>query len=342
MGAIEKEVNKNLRILELRPGANLTEVKAAFRRLAKQWHPDMFLGDDGMRRQAEERFKCINRAYAFLCRFYDGRVTEASAALGSLDPVCCQVVEKNHFLINLEPDHALPVIYEVFVSAGLQSISWSTYERVITGIHPPEYAENRPATQITAQLTAREGSTRLKVAHASVRRSDAVLGGLARDLELLPFFKRVLDHPQFEDQVRPALLQTFFRYFQLHDVTVSELKKRTINRRRDESALDVSGLTKNQLLNLLYLAFQAAGVENISWNGYDGFLFGATGWSIRSCGQQVKGHLEGEDREFRVRIASQPLGYDPMGRGPKDDLGRGQEDERRIMEHLLKRLGVEV
>jgi curved DNA-binding protein CbpA len=49
-------------VLGLRPGARGDEIKAAFRNLAKQSHPDLHDGD----KAAEQRFKEINEAYAIL------------------------------------------------------------------------------------------------------------------------------------------------------------------------------------------------------------------------------------------------------------------------------------
>jgi DnaJ-like protein len=48
--------------LGLRPAASDEDIKAAFRKLAKQYHPDLHAGD----KSAEERFKEINEAYAIL------------------------------------------------------------------------------------------------------------------------------------------------------------------------------------------------------------------------------------------------------------------------------------
>lgn len=59
-------------LLGLQPGASATEIKKAYRQLAKQWHPDNFPNDPAQRQQAEEKIKQINVAYE---------------ALKSLDPV---------------------------------------------------------------------------------------------------------------------------------------------------------------------------------------------------------------------------------------------------------------
>ena len=56
-------------VLEIDPGASTEEIKAAYRRLVAQYHPDkvQHLGKD-LQELAEERFKEIQRAYDFLVR----------------------------------------------------------------------------------------------------------------------------------------------------------------------------------------------------------------------------------------------------------------------------------
>ena len=55
--------NKYLEILELEPGASKTDIRAAYRRLSKKYHPDISRDAD-----ARERFIRINEAYRFLTR----------------------------------------------------------------------------------------------------------------------------------------------------------------------------------------------------------------------------------------------------------------------------------
>ena len=50
------------RELGLRSGASLSQVKASYRRLARQYHPDVNPGDD----QAKNKFIAITEAYKFL------------------------------------------------------------------------------------------------------------------------------------------------------------------------------------------------------------------------------------------------------------------------------------
>jgi hypothetical protein len=50
--------------LGLTATASTSEVKKAYRRLVAQWHPDRYLQDSEQQRQAQERLKEINGAYA--------------------------------------------------------------------------------------------------------------------------------------------------------------------------------------------------------------------------------------------------------------------------------------
>jgi tetratricopeptide (TPR) repeat protein len=73
-------------ILELLPGASMEEIKAAYHRLAKQWHPDRFSGD--AKAAAEDRFRMLTESFnalkdpdkrrAFEDQF--GKLTAPSAA----------------------------------------------------------------------------------------------------------------------------------------------------------------------------------------------------------------------------------------------------------------------
>ena len=54
------------KLLGVTPGVPVRELKAAYRDLAKVWHPDRFLHDPGLREKAQEKLKEINAAYELL------------------------------------------------------------------------------------------------------------------------------------------------------------------------------------------------------------------------------------------------------------------------------------
>lgn len=55
------------KILEISYNASPEEVKAAYKKLAKKWHPDKWLhGSEAEKLQAEEKMKEINEAYEVL------------------------------------------------------------------------------------------------------------------------------------------------------------------------------------------------------------------------------------------------------------------------------------
>ncbi len=55
--------------LELTKEASLEEIKTAYRRLARRYHPDL----NPRNEEAEERFKEINTAHEILCKHYGHR-----------------------------------------------------------------------------------------------------------------------------------------------------------------------------------------------------------------------------------------------------------------------------
>lgn len=58
----EMDIAHYYRQLGLRTGANLSQVKASYRRLARQYHPDVNPGDE----QAKNKFMAVTEAYKFL------------------------------------------------------------------------------------------------------------------------------------------------------------------------------------------------------------------------------------------------------------------------------------
>jgi curved DNA-binding protein CbpA len=78
------------RILELKPGASVNDLKKARRIQLRAWHPDRFTNDQEMRQKAEEKTKSINAAYDPLMEhlasqneYSDGKQSSSS---GNADP----------------------------------------------------------------------------------------------------------------------------------------------------------------------------------------------------------------------------------------------------------------
>lgn len=65
MARIKITYNESILILGLRTGASPSEIKEAYRKLAKQYHPDIYQLDNG------EKFREINSAYRFLKKHPD-------------------------------------------------------------------------------------------------------------------------------------------------------------------------------------------------------------------------------------------------------------------------------
>lgn len=60
----EKEL-KYYAALEVKPGTSLVEMKAAYKRLVKQYHPDKFHNDEAKRKSAEQVTQKLNESYTY-------------------------------------------------------------------------------------------------------------------------------------------------------------------------------------------------------------------------------------------------------------------------------------
>jgi len=60
----EAEILRCFKTLELDPDASLDEVRKAFRKIVKIWHPDLFNGSPKLKDRGEEKLKAVNSAYA--------------------------------------------------------------------------------------------------------------------------------------------------------------------------------------------------------------------------------------------------------------------------------------
>ena len=55
-----------LQVLGLTAGASKEQIKQAYHDMVKVWHPDRFVHDPRLQKQAEEKLKLINEAHDFL------------------------------------------------------------------------------------------------------------------------------------------------------------------------------------------------------------------------------------------------------------------------------------
>ena len=65
------EISKCFEILDIRPGASLEEIKAAYRDAVAVWHPDRFAGNPRLKEKADKKLKEINLAYETLMAYYE-------------------------------------------------------------------------------------------------------------------------------------------------------------------------------------------------------------------------------------------------------------------------------
>jgi hypothetical protein len=70
---VRKSAIEYYRALGLQPGASEKEVRRAYLRLVKQWHPDRFARDARAQFVAQEKVKAINEAYSFLRDYKPGQ-----------------------------------------------------------------------------------------------------------------------------------------------------------------------------------------------------------------------------------------------------------------------------
>src|SRR4051812_35928789 len=61
-------LEESYRVLELKPGASLVEVRRSYLELVKFFHPDRHQGSPSLLRRATEEMKRINLAYERVCQ----------------------------------------------------------------------------------------------------------------------------------------------------------------------------------------------------------------------------------------------------------------------------------
>lgn len=342
MGAVAmKELHKHLRVFSLRPTATFQEVKAVYRRMVKEWHPDQYGNDPGMHCIAEERIKEINIAYDFLARHFSQRrhsLRDAEGRSDNTEAVVWQPLDRDQFWTNLQPDFLLPVLHEAFRLFGVKNLVWSTYRRLLRGIWEGYVGRLYHSLEVEAEITVKGDRTLVRFTFRYTHESDNTRLGLEEGPDLTGAVGRLIASPRFAVEIRPNLARVYFQDFQLHEVTASEVRSRKVTAEVRADRLDIGGATINQVMGLLYKALTDAGVDRILWDTAGKVMYGTTGWSIRSAGQMVRAVIEGADRQFGIRIQSRPLSYGRIKESPLSDLGRGREDEKRIRQSILARL----
>lgn len=74
------DFDTHYQLFALKPGASKQDLKQAYKRLVKQWHPDKFANDPANARIAEEKIKAINIAYEILQTHQIDLIGQASYA----------------------------------------------------------------------------------------------------------------------------------------------------------------------------------------------------------------------------------------------------------------------
>ena len=72
--SIVMDTRQCLEILELECITSAKQLKDAYRKMVKVWHPDRFHGDSGLVRQAEVKIREINLAYQHLLAYFDPKL----------------------------------------------------------------------------------------------------------------------------------------------------------------------------------------------------------------------------------------------------------------------------
>ncbi|AKG20316.1 J domain-containing protein [Calothrix sp. 336/3] len=112
------------RLLGLRSGASFADVKASYRRLAQQYHPDINPGDQ----KAKDKFIAVTEAYKVLLD------TLPTPEMSSVSTHCVtatstEVQEKRSRTVTQEPPPQ-PKVKPPHISEIEQRLKWKTYEQL--------------------------------------------------------------------------------------------------------------------------------------------------------------------------------------------------------------------
>jgi tetratricopeptide (TPR) repeat protein len=109
------------RLLGLRSGSSATEIKASYRRLAFQYHPDVNPGN----RQAHDKFMELTEAYKFLLSV----VTASGARQTSSQPPDADILWHDPVATKVTPKPP-PVPNSPPLSPSDQKLKWNSYQQL--------------------------------------------------------------------------------------------------------------------------------------------------------------------------------------------------------------------
>ena len=72
------QLERCFEILEIKPGADIEEIRAAYRDAVAVWHPDRFASNPRLKKKAEKKLKEINAAYETLLAHQGGTRNKGS------------------------------------------------------------------------------------------------------------------------------------------------------------------------------------------------------------------------------------------------------------------------
>ncbi len=336
------ELEKHLRTLGVSPSASFKEVKSAYRRMVREWHPDRHTDDEGMRHVAEEKIKTINISYDYLCRYFSKKRSgfREDGGRESIEPVTILPVDRSTLVMTaLTPDQTFPLVFDALRDLGVENLAWDTYRKMFRG----SFRGNIPGQgwedkEMVVQLSEQGSATKLQSRFHFVRRQDNVKLGFVEGPDLAPSVAKMISRPNFQAETRQGLLKSFYQTFQLHEITFSEIVKKKVLVESGEDFVVLRAITMNQAMNLVFKAFGNAGVQEVFWNIPEGRMEGNTGWSLRSCGQRLTMSMSGRGGDIRGVLSSKALAFGGILAVGLSDLGRGREEVRKIIAHIVNQV----
>jgi len=100
-----EDYTNHLQVLGVDHDSSWSDIKTAFQRAAREWHPDRYIAEPEKQKLAEERFKIISQAYNALSNYYQhhGKLPEGPAQAQGASPVAGE----QDFEIPLQPDTSI-------------------------------------------------------------------------------------------------------------------------------------------------------------------------------------------------------------------------------------------